>query len=238
MREKHPKFYKFIKICDNITDRFLLLCFICFMLIGLYGIYDSYMVYKDANDTSILKYKPTDDTLLDNKISDDMVAWLTMDDTSIDYLVMQGKTNNEYLNKNPYGEFALSGSIFLDCHNSKNFDDGYSLIYGHHMENKSMFGALDDYLDTAFIEKHKTGKLVVQDKTLSLQVFAVLEIGATDDYVFNPTVHAVGDVLTQMKKHASYWDDAADTFQKQIIALSTCKSPETDLRTVVVCYVK
>lgn len=208
------------------------------MLIGLYGVYDSYLVYKNANDTSILKYKPTDDVLPDNKISDDMIAWLTMDNTSIDYPVMQGKTNNEYLNKNPYGEFALSGSIFLDCHNSKNFDDGYSLIYGHHMENKSMFGALDDYLDTSFLEKHKTGKLVVQNKTLSLQVFAVLEIGATDDYVFNPTAHSVQDVLTHIKKHASYWDDAADVSKKQIIALSTCKSPETDLRTVVVCYVK
>ena len=118
---KTSKFYKFIKICDNFTDKVLLFCFLCFILIGLYGVYDSYMVYMNANDTSILKYKPTDDVLPDDKkISDDMVAWLTMNDTTIDYPVMQGETNNDYLNKNPYGEYSLSGAIFLDSNNSKN----------------------------------------------------------------------------------------------------------------------
>lgn len=43
-----------------------------------------------------------------------MVAWLTIDDTKIDYPVMQGKDNTEYLNKDPYGDYALAGSIFLD----------------------------------------------------------------------------------------------------------------------------
>ena len=234
---KTSKFYKFIKICDNFTDKVLLFCFLCFILIGLYGVYDSYMVYMNANDTSILKYKPTDDVLPDDKkISDDMVAWLIMDDTTIDYPVMQGETNNEYLNKNPYGEYSLSGAIVLDSNNSKNFDDGYSLIYGHHMENKGMFGVLDKYLDATFLEKHKTGKLVISDKTLSLHVFAVLDVSATNNYVFNPTEHPVEDVLTEMQQYATYWDSSTNTQNKQIIALSTCKSPTTDLRTVVVCY--
>lgn len=228
--------YKIIEKCDRAVDTVLLICFIIFILIGGYGVYDSYLVYLHANDTSILKYKPTNNTLPDEKISDDMVAWLTMKDTSIDYPVMQGETNTEYLNKNPYGDYALSGSIFLDSNNAKKFDDGYSLIYGHHMENKGMFGALDDYENEKFVAQHKTGTLVIEDKTLKLHVFAVLDVPATNDYVFNPTAHPVDEVVKEMKKYASYWDDSADVTGKQVIALSTCKSPESDDRTVVVTY--
>lgn len=230
--------YKIIGTCDRAVDTALLVCFLLFMLIGGYGVYDSYLVYQNANDTSILKYKPTSDTLPEEKISENMVAWLTMDDTSIDYPVMQGRTNNEYLNLNPYGEYALSGSIFLDSNNSKLFDDGYSLIYGHHMENKGMFGALDDYKNERFVKKHKTGRLVLDDRTLKLHVFAVLDVPATNEYVFNPTAHPADEVVREMHSYSLYWDDTADAAGKQIIALSTCKSPESDDRTVVVTYVE
>lgn len=72
---------------------------------------------------------------------------MTIDDTNIDYPVMQGEDNNEYLNKDPFGNYALSGSIFLDRRNNPEFKDYYSLIYGHHMEHGMMFGAIDEYLN-------------------------------------------------------------------------------------------
>ena len=46
------------------------------------------------------------------KINPDVCAWLTVDGTKIDYPVVQGETNLEYINQDIYGEFALSGSIF------------------------------------------------------------------------------------------------------------------------------
>ena len=119
-----------------------------FVSAWLIWIYDSYMVYQQATDNSILKYKPgyeTDDET-NKKITGNMVAWLTIDDTNVDYPVMQGEDNNEYLNKDPFGDYALSGSIFLDSRNDPEFKDYYSLIYGHHMEHGMMFGAIDEYL--------------------------------------------------------------------------------------------
>lgn len=125
---------------------------------------DAYMVYTGANDSSILKFKPAaGNTEALRELSDDAVAWLTVDNTRIDYPVMQGKTNEEYLNKDPYGEFSLSGSIFLDSRNDKSFGDEYSLIYGHHMEYEAMFGALDGYAGKAFFDAHKTGTLTVEN---------------------------------------------------------------------------
>ena len=96
-------------------------------LICLYAMIDAVMVYNGANDSEIMKYKPTAGNTEElRELSEDAVAWLTVDDTRIDYPVMQGKTNAEYLNKDPYGEFSLSGSIFLDNRNDKTFSDPYS----------------------------------------------------------------------------------------------------------------
>ena len=134
---------------DWMLDTALLVLFILLFLIGGYTMYDTWFVYEHAQDTSILAYKPQSGTAAEEvaPISEDAVAWLTIDDTNIDYPVMQGVDNNEYLNKDPYGNYSLSGSIFLDSRNASDFSDPYSLIYGHHMEHGVMFGALDKFLD-------------------------------------------------------------------------------------------
>ena len=154
---------KIIRLIDGLIDKSVLLVCIVLFLLGSYGLYDSYMVYQQATDNSILKYKPgyeTDDET-DKKITGSMVAWLTIDNTNVDYPVMQGKDNNEYLNKDPFGDYSLAGSIFLDSRNNPEFDDYYSLVYGHHMEQGMMFGAIDEYLNEDYFNSHRTGSLVV-----------------------------------------------------------------------------
>ena len=146
-------------------------------LICLYAMIDAYMVYEGANDSSILKFKPaTGSTEILRELSENAVAWLTVDDTRIDYPVMQGKTNGEYLNKDPYGNFSLSGSIFLDSRNDKNFGDAYSMIYGHHMEYGAMFGSLDEYADKDFFDAHKTGTLTLtKEKEYTIRFFCLVQ---------------------------------------------------------------
>ena len=90
-----------------------------------------------------------------------MVGWLTVDGTSIDYPVMQGGNNLTFLNRNPYGEFSLSGSIFLDSRNSPDFSDEYSIIYGHHMAYGKLFGALDAFLDETYTSSHRSRTLLI-----------------------------------------------------------------------------
>lgn len=84
------------------------------------------------------------------KLNKDVVGWITIFDTHISYPVVQGKDNQEYLNKDVFGKFSFSGSIFLDYRNACDFTDSYSIIYGHHMEYGAMFGDVvefknDDY---------------------------------------------------------------------------------------------
>lgn len=225
---------KIIRLIDGLIDKSILLVCIVLFLLGSYGLYDSYMVYQQATDNSILKYKPgyeTDDEI-DKKITGNMVAWLTIDDTNVDYPVMQGEDNNEYLNKDPFGDYALSGSIFLDSRNDPEFKDYYSLIYGHHMEHGMMFGAIDEYLNEDYFNSHRTGSLVVGKKTYKIRIFAVLECEATEESIFAPTENY--NTLNYIKQHALFLDDTAlPKDNEKLLGLSTCKYPDTVDRTLI-----
>lgn len=227
---------KIIRFIDNLIDKSVFLVCLVLFLLGSYGLYDSYMVYQQATDNSILKYKPgyeTDDAT-DKEIKGNMVAWLTIDDTKIDYPVMQGEDNNEYLNKDPFGEYSLSGSIFLDSRNSPEFKDEYSLIYGHHMEQGMMFGALDKFLDESYFNSHRSGTITVGEKVYKIRFFAVLECEATEQSIFAPTETDKNESLDFIKQHALFLDDnAIPGNEEKLLGLSTCKYPDTVERTLV-----
>ena len=217
------------------VDRIVALVSLLLFLICLYAMVDAYMVYAGASDTSILRYKPKlGDTQALQELSDDAVAWLTVDNTKIDYPVMQGKTNEEYLNKDPYGNYSLSGSIFLDYRNKKDFTDAYSLVYGHHMEYGAMFGALDEYVNKDYFDTHKTGKLiVVNGKSYNIGFFAVCKAQATEGVVFDPPESSNKRLLEFLKKNAVIYEPQQVNESSRLIALSTCQSAENVERIIV-----
>ena len=232
------KLKKIIRFLDWCEDKLLFLFCIVIFLIGLYGLIDSYLVYQHANDYSLLAYKPGyEGEKPERKIKGNMVAWLTVDDTNIDYPVMQGKTNEEYLNKDPYGDYSLSGSIFLDSRNAPDFTDDYSLIYGHHMDGNYMFGSLHSYLEEDFFEKHRTGTLTVENKVYGIRFFAAMNQEATQNVIFNPTEHTKEEIIRYIQEEAEIFDETmAQDLQEDVklLALSTCKYPDSVERVVVV----
>ena len=165
----------FWRTMNIVYEKALMLVFGVALLIVMYCAYDTWYVFDRADDDSYLSFKPdrvNAAELEDSPITSDMVAWITIDDTNIDYPVMQGFDNSQYLNLDPYGEYSLSGSIFLDSRNASGFTDPYSIIYGHHMEYGKMFGALDRFLDDQYLSSHRTGTLIVGrngEKTYSLE---------------------------------------------------------------------
>ena len=230
---------KVIRFLDGVENALVFLLFFLVFLAGLYSLIDTWMVYSHAVDSSILKYKPGyQGSPPDREIQGDMAGWLTMDGTGIDYPVMHGDTNEEYLNKDLYGDYSLSGSIFLDSRNSDDFSDEYSLIYGHHMEGGAMFGPLHKYLNRSYFEKHKNGTLTVKEKPYSLHAFAVMRTDATDPVIFTPTERPASEVLEYAEKNAVLKNDKEmeKAAGKKIVALSTCQYPDTIYRIIVLCY--
>ena len=225
---------KAIRIVDKSIDRIVLIVSLLIFLICIYAMIDAVMVYYNANDQSTLKFKPQgkEDAAVLRELSDDAVAWLTVDGTSIDYPVMQGKTNSEYLNKDPYGDYSLSGSVFLDSRCDGEFKDAYSLLYGHHMEYGAMFGALDDFIKPEYFYAHRTGTLVtVGGEEYVINFFAAAKAPADEDIIFDPSNTNNKKLLDYLETKAAVYEETQE--QERIIALSTCQSAENIERMIV-----
>ena len=77
-----------------------------------------------------------------NEVNKDIIAWINIDGTYINYPILQGTTDEYYLRKDIYKNYSISGSIFVDSTASKEFLDDNTVIYGHNMKNQRMFADL------------------------------------------------------------------------------------------------
>ncbi len=227
---------KLLKKANVLFERLIIFFLVIVFLISAWCVYDCWYVFEHTSDKNLLRYKPSMKVAAvqgEDVITDDMVAWLTVDGTDIDYPVMQGTDNTIYLNTDPFGKYSLGGSIFLDSRNSSDFSDEYSLIYGHHMEFGRMFGSLDDFLDREYLESHSKGTLEVgrnAEKVYQLKFFAAFRASARDKAVFD-----FGDGLAEfIEKNAGVSVDA----NRKILALSTCTEGDSVSRIVVFGYIE
>jgi sortase B len=217
------------------------------LLIGGYGLWDTWYVYRNAGvNAELLKYKPTatgedapNPTLEEmQKINKDVCAWLTVDDTNIDYPVVQGETNLEYLNWAVDGSFSLSGSIFLDYRNSNDFSDAYSLVYGHYMEGEVMFGEIPDFLESDYFKSHTTGTLFTIEHTYDIEWFACEKTDAYDKMIYYPTAYtdeaSMTKLLSYLEDSATQYRDIDVSASDRLIALSTCSAADTDGRVILI----
>ena len=220
---------KIVRVLDNIVDTIYRIIFIVILLLGLYYIYDTYYIFNHASASHVRVSKPGSEAAAASRpLTEDYIAWLTVEDTSIDYPIMQGDTNSEYLNKDPYGDYSLSGSIFLDSRNDSEFKDSYSLVYGHHMESNFMFGALDAFMDKEYYQAHQTGTIETKSGIIyDIEIFACIQTDANNEAIFNPQG---SEVLLQSIPATQYYQNPKN---KHIVALSTCLEPGSTRRTVV-----
>lgn len=221
---------KLVSFIEKTIENIISITFLIVLLIGVYMIYDTVYVYNDAG-SSLKRYKPGSGNEIELQVlSDEVVAWLTIDGTNIDYPIMQAENNIKYLNLNPYGEYSLAGSIFMDCRCSSDFSDPYSVVYGHHMTQGLMFGALDAFADETYFDSHNKGTLTVDGEPISFKLVAFLATDANVDEIFNPTIDA--DMEAFLSTEADIY--RKDAMTNRLLALTTCKEPGTTDRTVVV----
>lgn len=237
------KKYEFVGKCagvgDKILDRIAVLLAILLLLLGTYAIWDNFIAARGAFSQEILKYKPDGDSknLVElHKLNPDVCAWLTIDRTHIDYPVVQGKDNLEYLNMDPLKQYKISGSLFLDCYNSPNFADKYNVVYGHHMSEGAMFGDVVKFVNKRYFNKHKKGTLTLLDKKYKIKIFACVKAAASDGIIYNTGAQSeeyVNKLLSYVESNSIQYRDISVTGADKIIALSTCSEAETNGRVIV-----
>ena len=179
------------------------------------------------------------------EINEDIGAWITMPGTAIDYPVVQGDNNIQYVSTDIYGNFAIVGSIFLDNRNREDYSDTYNLLYGHNMSEHRMFSDVNLYKDENFFNEHQKGYIYFPSGAHWLQTISITVTPASDSWILNPLSWTEIDgetMLEQVQASALYISETGMEAMKKkldagkmpkIVALSTCSNEFTDARTIL-----
>lgn len=116
------------------------------------------------------------------KESDDIVGWIHVPGTRINYVVAQGETNNTYLRHLPNGEYSENGTIFMDMDGTApGMVDQQTTLYGHHMNDGAMFEPIDASMDQKVFDTFKKVYYITPEMTYVLKPMFTMQV--QDDYV-------------------------------------------------------
>ncbi len=233
--------YKLIKFADKILNVMIYIVLIIAFLFCLYALFDTVRLYVRASNYSVSYLKPTreDPAKSFAKLKDinkDVCAWITIDGTNIDYPVVRGKTNAEYLSKDVYKNYSVAGTLFLDYRNSTDLKDLHSIIFGHHMDGGAMFGDIKKFIDKDFFDSNQTGTIYTSDGVYDLDVFAFIDTDAYDRYIYSVNK----DDTSKQLEFIEYVKNASINYREInlkendiVVALSTCSSATTNGRDIL-----
>lgn len=122
---------------------------------------------RKENESEVQAPTPANKTTVDfqalKKINSDIIAWIRIPDTKIDYPVVQGKDNAYYLKHTFQKTEHAAGSIFLDMDNEADFSNRKSILYGHNMKDGSMFQGLHRFQEESYLKEHNQVYLYLPD---------------------------------------------------------------------------
>ncbi len=164
---------RFVRTLSRAVDNIVLLTLLVCLALATYALWDTHQMLNAADAAQFTEYKPTNE---DQKsfeelraMNPDVIGWLTIYDTTIDYPVLRSpKSNDDYLSKNAEGDWEGSGSLFIDHYNKADFSDFNTIIFGHHMAGPAMFGEIDAFLNKDYFDKHEYANLYYSDSGLEL----------------------------------------------------------------------
>ena len=159
------------------------------------------------------------------KAHTEAVGWIKFEDDLISYPIMQAEDNSKYTIKDADGNDSETGAIFLDYRSSADFTDSNTIIYGHNMRDRSMFGALKNYKeDLGFLDEHKYFQIITPEGSGRYMLFAFMDV-SKNSYIYD----VCGDNTSRMREfldtieYKTYIDTGIEpTVDDKIITLSTC----------------
>lgn len=172
-----------------------------------------------------------------------MIGWIKIDDTQIDYPVMQTANNEYYMDHNFNQEYDRNGSLFLDkdcdiVHRNTNL-----IIYGHHMKSGKMFGGLNKYSSEEYCKSHPNIQFdtIYERGTYEVMYVFRSRIYNEDEVVFKyyqfldaASEKEFNSNMQEMAALSLYDTGVTASYGDQLLTLSTCDYSEEDGRFVVV----
>lgn len=219
-----------MKILNKIVNIVLILIiFIC-----IYNISEKLIEYNKAdNSYEKIRVEKEEENLYDKY--EDYRGWIKIDNTNINYPIVQGKDNLFYLDKDINKNYLSSGSIFMNYLNH-GFNDENTVLFGHHMRNKTMFAQLKKYKEKEFFYGDNDIVIEVEnDKVLKYKVFSAYVTDSKDNYIKTnfDDKDQYKEFLEDIKNKSQYKSDIDVNENDKIITLSTCSYEFNDARMVV-----
>lgn len=184
---------------------------------------ESVTINEDTNEEK--KYKINFEEL--KQKNSDTVAWLKVENTNIEFPIVQANNNSYYLTHNFDKKYNVAGWIFADYKNKLDGTDRNIVVYGHNMRNNSMFGSLKDVITEEWYnnEENKYITFVTENDYQTYQVFSVYQIKTEDYYIqtefkSNEFTEFIDTITKRSKKNFGINVSKEDT----ILTLSTCSN--------------
>ena len=233
-------FKKVVSLTDHLVDLVAFLLILSIMSLSGYMLWDSNQVYKEAGAKMYEAYIPTKNHSKSfeelQKINSDVIGWLKVNDTHINYPLVQCDNDDKYMNTNAEGKYSLSGSIFLHADNNPHFTDFNSIIYGHHMEKNMMFGDVGNFVKKRYFDNHPYGNLYYDGVNHGIEFIAVMQINAYNNMAFNvcTTELAKQEYIQLIEDNALYKRSIDISTNDHLVILTTCTSDMTNGRNFLV----
>lgn len=171
-----------------------------------------------------IQYEKVFSTL--QEINKDTIGWLTVNNTRIDYPVVQAKDNDYYLRRDYYQNKNRHGWIFMDYRNNPDELNENTIIYGHNLANQTMFGTLRYVLNSYWYKKSANQIITFNtpNENMKFQIFSIYTIPTTNDYldITFPTTDAYQAYIDLVKGRSIYDFNIEVTTGDKILTLSTC----------------
>lgn len=169
------------------------------------------------------------------KTNPDVIGWIYCADTPINYPLAQGEDNDYYLYRMIDGTQNSSGTLFVDYRNAGDFSDSNTIVYGHNMKNKEMFGSLQNYKKQSYYDEHPVIWLLTPDASYKVELIAgyvtapnseIYSVGQTDDDIYV--------LANQAIEQSTFKSDFELSEGDRFLTLSTCSYEYDDARYVII----
>lgn len=251
-KKKHHRGRRKKKGGSNIVSNIILVIAIVVFAVSaykLYGIFSEYnkgdKEYQKIQDL-VINTEKKDDTKEETfsvdfekllEMNSDVVGWIRFDEPSeINYPVVHGRDNEEYLKRTFEANTNKLGTLFVDVNNPGDFSGRNTFIYGHNMKNGSMFAQLLKYKDDSFYKEHPYFYIYTPDgKVRTYEIFSAGVVKDTSDsYIMDYADDAAFQTyIDYIKQQSAYPTSTEVTTASKIVSLSTCTNVRDDERFLV-----
>ena len=224
----------------RLKKKYRILLITIFTLICLVGIIYSILNIvdwkKDVDSNKDIKEEIEEKIVIDEKDdsykidftslkeqNSDTIAYLKVNGTNIDYIVVKGKDNSYYLKHNFNKEYNIAGWIFADYHNLFDESDRNIVIFGHNTKDGSMFGSLKNVLESNWQENKDNLEitLITEKGQYKYQVFSTYSI-KPEDYYINTIYNNDNEFLNKVKSRSNYNYNIEVNSNDKVLTLSSC----------------